>query len=281
MATVLTEDGVELYYELIGGGPTVAFVPTIGLGAWQWAWQHEAIAGPYQTLAFDLRGTGRSGHPEESFDVDRLVADLEAVLADAGCRRVHLVGQGFGGLLALEYARQFDRARSLALFATPDGSAEPVDASRQRIEQRVAVNASDLDAERLRQSLSALLSADFRDAQPEVVDGIVEWRTDDDATPDGWQAQLAAFDGYTREWPLYELPLDTLLCQGTADELVDPECSRRLADGLPNVEYVTFEDAGHLVTVERSRPLNDRLLGHLEDAANLDTTADNGDGIDW
>lgn len=260
MDTVRTDDGVELAYELAGEGPTVAFAPTVGFGAWQWAWQHRALTGPYQTLTYDLRGTGRSERPAGPYELDRLVADIEAVLADAGARRVHLVGQGCGGLLALEYAEQFDRARSLALIGTPDGA---IDSTASRIEDAVAADPD--DPERLRRSLSTLLSRSFRDEQPDVLDGIVEWRTDD-ATLDGWEAQLAAFEEYTRSWPLYEITIETLVCHGSADELVDPECSGRLARELPNTEHVTFEDAGHLVTVERSRPLNDRLLGHLEAA---------------
>jgi pimeloyl-ACP methyl ester carboxylesterase len=256
--TVRTDDGVELCYEMAGEGPTVAFVPTVGFGAWQWAWQHEALTGPYQTVVFDLRGTGSSDRPVGPYELDRLVADLDAVLADANARRVHLVGLGFGSLLALEYAQQFGRARSLALVGTPEGA---VDSTASRVSTAVATAPDDTG--QLRDSLSVLLSRSFRDAQPDVLDGIAEWRADD-ATIDGWQAQLAAFEQYARSWPLYEVTIDTLVCHGAADELVDPACSARLTRDLPSAEHVTFEDAGHLVTVERSRPLNDRLLGHLE-----------------
>lgn len=54
------------------------------------------------------------------------------------------------------------------------------------------------------------------------------------------------------------------MIHGGADELVSPSAGRTLADGLPRGEFDTLEDAGHLCFVERSRDVNDRLLGFLE-----------------
>ncbi len=75
---------------------------------------------------WDLRGTGRSDAPAGPYDVGTLAADLEAVLADHGVGSAHLVGAGPGGMVALQYAHQYSRARSLTLYCTA-GSGDAID----------------------------------------------------------------------------------------------------------------------------------------------------------
>lgn len=262
-----TNRGVEVAYERAGDGEIVAFVPTLGYGAWQWAWQVPAVAGPFEAVAMELRGTGRSASAPDSpdapsgpHDVPTLADDLEAVLADVGARRAHLVGFGLGGHVALEHAARYDRARSLTLLATSPGAPEADPPSR--VVGRLAASRDDPEA--LRATLDPVLSAAFREQHPDVLEGIAEWRAEEDAPLASWRAQAPAFESWERDWPPYEVTLPTLVVQGTADEIVSPANAAALVDLLPRAERERFEGAGHLVTVERSRPLNDRLLGFLE-----------------
>lgn len=260
MPTITTNDGVDLYYRAEGDGEAVVLVPTGGYGGWQWAWQFPAIAGPFEAIAYHGRGTGRSEAPSGSYDVPTLAVDLEAVLADAGVARAHLVGFGLGGMVALEHARRYDRARSLALIATTPGGPEaerPV-----RLDDALAAPRDDPAA--LRSSLEIALSSSFRANHPDVVEGIVEWRQEEDADGEGWTAAADAFETYERGWPLYEAPLPALIVHGGVDKVVPPENADVLSEELPRAETTVYDDAGHLVTVERSRPLNDQLLGFLE-----------------
>jgi pimeloyl-ACP methyl ester carboxylesterase len=244
---------VSIYYESAGAGDeTVAFVGDVGVGAWQWAWQHRAVAGPFHTLVFDHRGVGRSDAPPGPYSVSTLAADVEAVLADAGVRRAHLVGGGLGGLVALDLAHESGRVRSLTLLgsgvdgATPTEPFAPTD-----------------DRAALRSSTEALLSAAFRDAHPDAVDRIVSWRAAEDAPRRVWEAQAAAVTDYQPP-PLYEVTAPALVVHGEADGQWPVDGARRLADGLPRGEWLPFEGAAHLVGVERSRVVNDRLVGFVE-----------------
>ena len=250
-------DGGDLYYETAGSGETVAFVGEAGYGAWQWGWQHRHVTGPFESLVWDMRGTGQSDSPSGPCDVRTLAADLEAVLAAADCRRVHLVGAGLGGMVALRYAREYGRARSLALFGTaPTGDAVDADAVR-------ALHAPPGDEDALRESLAGAFSAEFLDGQAETVQRICEWRQEEDADVAGFEAQRAAmlsFDG----GPLHELTLPTLVCHGRADPVVSVETGEKLAGNLPRGEFEPVEGR-HLCFVEHSRPVSDRLLGFLDD----------------
>ncbi len=58
-----------------------------------------------EVLLYDLRGHGRSERPREGYGLGEMVADLADLLASCGVKGpLHLVGNSFGGLLALAFA---------------------------------------------------------------------------------------------------------------------------------------------------------------------------------
>lgn len=250
-------DGVSLHYETDGSGEAVVFVPDAGYGAWQWAWQYDGLAGPYRTIVWDLRGTGRSDTPDGPYDVETLAADLEAVLAATEVRSAHVVGAGLGGMIALQYARSYDRARTLTLFGTaPRGDLVDRDALRE-------LHPPEPSTEELRESLNGAFSAEFRSTQSETIDRICEWRAAEDARAAGFDAQVAAISGF-EAGPLYELTLPTLVCHGLADPVVDIDVGRELATDLPRGSFEPVEGK-RLCHIEHSRAVTDRLDGFLDE----------------
>ncbi|MFB6073909.1 MAG: alpha/beta fold hydrolase [Haloarculaceae archaeon] len=250
-------NGVALYDETDGSGPTVAFVGDVGAGAWLWGWQHGALAGPFEVLTWDLRGTGRSDAPPGPYAVETLAADLEAVLADRGVADVHLIGAGLGGMVALAYAHQYSRARSLVLFGTAAGG----DAVTDRLAD---LRADPGDRAALRASLAAAFDADL-EAHPDVVERIVDWRAEEDADLDAWDAQAAAMRGFEAP-PLYEVTQPALVAHGVADVIVPPAAGERLAGDLPRGESLPVE-GGHWCFIEESAAVNDELLAWLDEQA--------------
>lgn len=258
MATTITPDGQTLYYETAGTGETVALVGDAGFGAWQWAWQFDRLAGPYKALVWDMRGTGRSDAPPGPYTVDTLADDLEAVLDAIEGRRIHLVGAGLGGMVALRYARRAGNVASLALFGTaPDGSRLDKSALRD-------LYAPTDDAQALRDSLTGAFSADFL-ADEERVSRICDWRAAEDAPPAAVDAQVAAMTGF-EAGPLHELTVPALVCQGSADPVVPVAVGQGLASDLPRG---TFEPVAgkRLCFIEHSRAVTDRLFTFLDDHA--------------
>jgi pimeloyl-ACP methyl ester carboxylesterase len=247
---------VSLYYETDGEGDPVAFVGDVGYGAWQWGWQHAAVAGPYETIVADLRGTGRSDAPGGPYTVGELTADLHAVLADCGVRSVHLVGAGLGGMVALQSALTSGRVRSLTLVGTA--------ASGAGLDLGPLFGAPD-DPAALGESARAALSAAFADEHGDVVEQIVEWRREEDADRRAWEAQAAAVADFDASDSLYEVTVPALVIHGTADAVWPVDRGRALAEGLPRGEFVSADGAGHLAHVEHSRHVNDHLVGFLDE----------------
>ena len=252
-----TNDGIELYYETAGEGETVAFVGEAGYGAWQWGWQHRRVTGPYRTVVWDLRGTGRSDAPAGPYDVETLAADLETVLAAIPAQRVHLVGAGLGGMVALRHAREYARSRTLTLFNTA-ATGTAIDEAAYR---ELFAPAEDETA--LRASLSGAFSREFRRDQSSLIDRICEWRVAEDADPEAREAQVAAALSFDAG-PLYELTHPALVCHGLDDPVFPAEAGRKLAADLPNAAFEAVEGR-HLCFVEHARAVTDRLLDFLDE----------------
>lgn len=265
-----TNEGVELYYEVTGiessgeGGPggegdTVAFVNDAGFGAWQWGWQYRHLAGPYRTIAWDLRGTGRSDTPDGPYDVELLTSDLEAVLEASDASSVHLVGAGLGGMVALQYTQLHHRAETVTVFGTPpSGTAVAESALRELHAPRETVD-------ELHAVLDGAFSEQFRRERPDLLDQLCEWRQTEDASESGFEAQVAAMCE-SDVGPLYEITTPTLVIHGLDDPVVPVDAGRELADGLPRG---TFEAAAgrRLCYIEHSQAVTDRVLTFLDNSA--------------
>lgn len=258
-----TNGGATLYYETDGAGETVAFVNDAGFGAWLWGWQQPAVAGPYEALVWDLRGTGRSDGPSDAtsdatpattggYTVDDLAADLEAVLADHGTRRAHIVGAGLGGMVALRYARAYDRAASLVVLNAA-ASGEAVAGEYGGLFGDWGNGHSD--------GVTAAFSPEFVEGRPDLVERIAAWRREEDAGPEARRAQVGAARSF-QAGPLYELALPALVFHGVDDPVVGLEAGRALADDLPRGQFEPVEGR-HLCFIEHSRAVNDELLAFL------------------
>jgi pimeloyl-ACP methyl ester carboxylesterase len=258
-----TNAGVEVRYEVDApdAGPddeAVVFCGDVGLGAWQFGWQHAALAGPHTVITPETRGVGRSDAPPGPYGVEAFAADLDAVCAAEGVRNAHLVGYGLGGTVALTAALTSSRPASLALVGTPPaGDAYNPD----------GVWADPADPAAVEGSLNGLLSTDFREAHPDALSRIAEWRLAEDADREAYEAHRAAIEEFDLSDALFEVTTPALVVHGTDDTVCPVTAAETLAEGLPRGEITTVEGARHLVGVEASAAVNDLLVGWLAEHA--------------
>ncbi|MFC5367928.1 alpha/beta fold hydrolase [Salinirubrum litoreum] len=276
-------DGVSIYYEVDGpdegtlggdGGadsdaspPTVVFVEGLGYGRWMWQWQAEPLAEEYRTIVVDNRGTGDSDVPEGPYTVAEMASDLEAVLADAGIESVHVVGASMGGMIAQQYALDYDRAESLALLCTSHGGEEAVPTPPETQERMFGVPEDADEREAIRYKMEPAMSPDFWAENDDLIEQIVDWRLAGDATPAGREAQAGGVAAFDVSDEVGDVDLPTLLLHGTDDRVLPVENSRLLHEKLPNSELETVDGGPHLFFVEQADRVTDRLRSFLADAA--------------
>ena len=82
----------------------------------------EALAaGGRRVIRYDQLGCGRSDHPHDPslWSVALFVEELDGVRRALGLDRLHILGQSWGGMLAMEYATTDDRPSPLLRPLSP------------------------------------------------------------------------------------------------------------------------------------------------------------------
>jgi pimeloyl-ACP methyl ester carboxylesterase len=94
---------VGIEYDVTGDGRPIVLIHGFPDTGRLWRHQVPALAGAgFQVIVPDLRGYGRSDKPPEpkAYAVPALVADVLAVMSDAGAPRAHVVGHDWGAAVA-------------------------------------------------------------------------------------------------------------------------------------------------------------------------------------
>jgi 3-oxoadipate enol-lactonase len=125
MPTVSLPTGIELYYESHGQGEPLVLLPSTAFASDCW---HLEQVGPLseavRLITLDVRGTGRSSHPDTVYSVEQMAADTIALLDHLDIRAAHVLGHSMGGRLALTMALNFPgRVKSLVMAASGSGIA--------------------------------------------------------------------------------------------------------------------------------------------------------------
>ncbi|MFB6269797.1 MAG: alpha/beta fold hydrolase [Halobacterium sp.] len=261
----VSRDGVQVAYERDGprDAESVVLVEGLGYGRWMWNWQRDALADEYDVLLPDNRGTGDSDAPEGPYSIAEMAADLDAVLDDAGVDAVHVVGASMGGMIAQQYALDFDRAESLTLLCTSPGGdvAEPTPPETQ---QRMFEVPEGLDE---REGILYKMQPAMTDrlADSDLVEDVVDWRLESDAPPHAREAQGAAVAAFDASDRLDDIDVPVLLMHGTDDQVLPVGNSEILHERLPDSRLELVEGGPHLFFIEDSDVVNDHLLAFLRD----------------
>ncbi|HEU5471923.1 MAG TPA: alpha/beta hydrolase [Actinophytocola sp.] len=114
-------NGIRLHVAEAGEGPLVVLLH--GFGEFWWTWHHQLTAlgdAGFRAVAVDLRGYGDSDKPPRGYDAWTLSGDVAGLIKALGERRAHLVGHGWGGLLAWTVAALHPRlVASVGAVAAP------------------------------------------------------------------------------------------------------------------------------------------------------------------
>jgi len=112
-------NGIRVHIAETGEGPLVLLLH--GFAEFWWTWRHQLGAlgdAGYRVVAVDLRGYGDSDKPPRGYDAWTLAGDVGGLIKALGERDAHLVGHGWGGMLAWTVAAMHPRlVRSVSAIA--------------------------------------------------------------------------------------------------------------------------------------------------------------------
>jgi pimeloyl-ACP methyl ester carboxylesterase len=242
---------MRLHTELRGEGPPVLLLHAGGPDGRMWAPLAERLEGRFTLVIPDLAGFGRTPVAPEP---DAPAEDVMALLEELGIERAAIVGNSFGGQVALELATAAPgRVSALALLASalPDHERSP--------------------------QLEAFGAEEDRLWEAGDVDGVVAlnlrtWLTDPahselvaDMLRTACELQLGV------EAPLRELPIDlgaiavpTLAVSGGRDFADFAQIADRIVAEVRGAQRAEVPDAGHFIALERPDATAALLVPFLE-----------------
>jgi non-heme chloroperoxidase len=121
VASVITNDGVRLFYQDAGSGRPLIIAPGIAQTASMFVHQVEGLRDRYRVIVYDHRGHGESARPPHGYRIARLAKDLDDLLDALGLDDVTLLGWSMGCSVAWSYYDLFGPKR-LSRLILVDGT---------------------------------------------------------------------------------------------------------------------------------------------------------------
>lgn len=111
---VVSKDGTRIGYLSTGGGPSVLVVPGVLSMAADYAAFARHLAEHFTVHTIERRGRGESGPQGDDYSIAKECDDVLALRAETGATL--LVGHSYGGLVALEVARNNSAFTKIAIY---------------------------------------------------------------------------------------------------------------------------------------------------------------------
>jgi pimeloyl-ACP methyl ester carboxylesterase len=256
-------NGVDLYYEVYGEGPSILGIHGTPSSALLWVDAAKELGNRGSCTIYDRRGFFRSQRPEpfETVDLSDHVNDAAALLDALAATPAVVIGRSTGGQIALELARRCpDRVKALvllepAVFTVDPKAAAWADRLRRGVLQAAVENPSAASEAVFREALGdrawdafpAELKGLFAAASPTV---LAEMR--------GQGLDLSEQPLHLSAEELAGIRQPTLLVSAEDSPDVLWRVNDRLADALPHAEIVHVA-GGHLID-----PAHPTILGFVD-----------------
>jgi len=241
-------DGLNIAYRVDGDDSkdAVVLINSLGTDLRLWEPQMDELTRHFRVIRYDCRGHGESDVPPNPATIDRLGADLVALLDCLNIERAHLCGISLGGFTALWLAAYHRERVGRAVFANAAARL----GSEQSWDERIrAVEAGGLAA--ISETVvGRFLGATFRAAHPDVTRHLIDMV---EATPAaGYIAACAALREADLHNVISRIRAPSLIIGGELDQSTPVRQSEELCTLISGSDLVVLPAAAHLTNVEQA-----------------------------
>ncbi len=259
-------NGIDLYYETHGEGPTVVFAHGAGGNHASWWQQVPDIGRHYRCVTFDHRAFGRSHDLPEGPGRKAFADDLIALVDHLGIDRFFLVAQSMGGRTAAgAILRHPDRLRGAVLAGTTAGAVDDESRALKWGGRGPGGNGEF--------SLRAL-SPSFAEANPRMAYLYRQiLRLNPPRPPDFLPPPPPDYRGSTAEG-LAASGVPILFVAGKHDVIVPEPAMRRAHELVRGSRYAMHPESGHSVYFEQPDFFNRAVLDFFAEVEDARTISD-------
>lgn len=229
-----------------GQGEPLVLVHGIGASHAAWSGVVENLKSDFHCISYDLRGHGEAPLPAQSFGLDELVEDLEALRNKLGLTRMHIAGHSLGGMIGPAYARKYpDHVATLSLLSTAAGRTE---SDKEKVQGVVARMESEGIGNVLETLVDRWYTDEFARANPDVVQARLKQVMG--TNPDVF---LNVFHIYAETemapW-LHEVSAPSLVLTGELDGGCNPRLNEFIHSQLQDSKLVILKGLKHSILAE-------------------------------
>lgn len=260
---------VQTNYHDVGSGEPVLLLHGSGPGVSAWAnWRLtlQALNKDFRLLAPDMAGFGYSKAPADMTHtrqtwLDQIVAFLDAL----GLDRVHVIGNSFGGsmalALAIAYPQRVNRMILMGSVGVPFELTAGLD----------AVWGYEPSIENMREIMRF-----FAYDQSLIGDALVQLRFEASRRPGIQEAYASMFPAPRQRWveamaheekDIRALPHSSLLIHGRDDQVIPMSTSLTLLEWIDNSQLHVFGRCGHWTQIEHADAFARLVAGFLHEAS--------------
>jgi pimeloyl-ACP methyl ester carboxylesterase len=241
-------NGVELYYELMGSGPTIALTHGIGGSGEDFAPIVPELAKEYRVLTWDVRGFGRSErNPDAEYSIRQFAADLAGLLDHAGVDKAVIMGTSMGGTITQRFIIDYPQ-KTLATVIMSTSSQVNDRAKAAWQEQADFVEQQGMAAW-VRRSRAPHMTEEWLREHPEALEAEQRRIANN---PDGrvYAKVARAVSDYFFTEELKSVRVPALVLVGSADNQTPPGGSVIISRAIPGAQLHIIEGPGHTLVRE-------------------------------
>lgn len=265
---IVNTNNIDLYYEITGAGEPLVLISGLGYGLWMWHKMIPGLAEHFKVIAYDNRGAGQTAKPSGPYNVQMMADDLAGLLDALEVKSAIVLGHSMGGFIAQQLVlSRPDLVSKLILSSTNFGGPHHIPVTQEALAVMTDRSGDPIDV--IKRGIAIACAPGFTEAQPDVVQELINYRFTNPVPPEAYQAQMGVGLGLLSEEACFEHRLSaikspTLILFGEHDKVVPPGNAGLLAEKVENSTIVILPGAGHMYPVEVPQAAVDAVVNFLK-----------------
>lgn len=266
-------NGIKLFFDIEGAGfvpegprmkeKPVCFVLHGGPGGDHTGFKPglTPLAEHMQLVYIDNRGSGKSEKgPQSTYTLDNNVEDIEALRKYLGLEKIILLGQSYGGMTAMEYARRYQEHLLGLILVVTAPSHKFIERAKEIVKERGTSEQQEMaqvlwdgafESNEQQYKYYEVMAPLYSYTYQETPEAVEARNNAQQRSNRSYEALNEGFAGFLREFDVteslssYKIP--TLIIGGRHDWITPIEASILMNKQIPNSKLVIFENSSHSV----------------------------------
>ena len=255
---------VTLNYEQQGSGEPLVLIPYLGADNACYAFQVAEYSKHFTCISVDLRGSGESDKPGDTYSTEIFADDIAALIRAIGLRKAHIAGVSLGAATAMWLAAKHpELVKSLSLHSAwhkTDAYLETVVRGWQ-VMARAMNSVPDLTIKAI---FPWCFTPELYAQKPDYIQALSEFVRGRPMQPvDAFIQASDAVIAHDAAAQLGRIRAPTQLTFGRHDAVTSTRFAGPLKGGIVDSELWIFEDCAHAALYENVSAFNEKTLAFL------------------